>query len=131
MVQIFMSSKKITKSVLINPIISRDVGETHRSATPLELFYDLIYVIAIASLATELHHAISAEHHIGYAIWMYFLIFFTIWWPWNTYTWFASGYDTDDAQFRIASFAQMIGVIIIAVGVKPAFIYSDVAESRL
>jgi len=52
---------------------------------------------------------------------MYFLIFFCIWWPWNTYTWFASGYDTDDAQFRLASFAQMIGVIIIAVGVQPAF----------
>lgn len=109
------------KSVLINPILSRDVGEVHRSATPLELFYDLIYVIAIASLATELHHAISAEHHIVHAVSMYFLIFFCIWWPWNTYTWFASGYDTDDAQFRIASFAQMIGVIIIAVGVKSAF----------
>ena len=116
-----MNSNKMGKSVLINPIISRDVDEVHRSATPLELFYDLIYVIAIASLAAELHHAISAMHHIGHAIGMYFLIFFCIWWPWNTYTWFASGYDTDDAQFRLASFAQMIGVIIIAVGVKPAF----------
>jgi len=116
-----MGSKRMEKSVLINPVISRDVGEAHRSATPLELFYDLIYVIAIASLAAELHHAISAMHHIGHAIGMYFLIFFCIWWPWNTYTWFASGYDTDDAQFRLASFAQMIGVIIIAVGVKPAF----------
>ena len=116
-----MSSNKMGKSVLINPIISRDLDEAHRAATPLELFYDLIYVIAIASLATELHHAISAVHHIGHAIGMYFLIFFCIWWPWNTYTWFASGYDTDDAQFRVASFAQMIGAIIIAVGVKPAF----------
>ena len=117
-----MNSINPRKSVLINPIVSRNLGDVHRSATPLELFYDLIYVIAIASLAAELHHALSAWHHVGHAIGMYFLIFFCIWWPWNTYTWFASGYDTDDAQFRLASFAQMIGVIIIATGVKPAFV---------
>jgi low temperature requirement protein LtrA len=116
-----MSSNKSQKSVLINPIVSRDVGEVHRAATPLELFYDLIYVIAIASLAAELHHALSGWHHVGQAIGMYFLIFFCIWWPWNTYTWFASGFDTDDAQFRLASFAQMIGAIIVAAGVKSAF----------
>jgi len=116
-----MNSNKSLKSVLINPVISRDLAEVHRTATPLELFYDLIYVIAIASVAAELHHAISEWHHVGHAIGMYFLIFFCIWWPWNTYTWFASGYDTDDAQFRLASFAQMIGAIIIATGVKPAF----------
>ena len=120
-----MNSNKSLKSALINPLISRDLAETHRSATPLELFYDLIYVIAIASLAGELHHALSGWHHVGHAIGMYFLIFFCIWWPWNSYTWFASGYDTDDAQFRLASFAQMIGVIIIATGVKSAFSDND------
>jgi low temperature requirement protein LtrA len=116
-----MSSNKVKKSVLINSLVSRDVNEVGRNATALELFYDLIYVVAIASLAAELHHALSAWHHVGHALLMYVVIFFTIWWPWNTYTWFASGYDTDDAQFRLSSFAQMIGVIIIAVGVKPAF----------
>ncbi len=116
-----MSTDNSHRSVLINSIVARDIDEPHRAATPLELFYDLIYVVAIASLAAELHHALSAWHHVGHAIWMYFFIFFCIWWPWNTYTWFASGYDTDDAQFRLASFAQMIGVIIIAVAVEPAF----------
>lgn len=113
------------KSLLINSIVPRSLDEAHRAATPLELFYDLIYVVAIAFLAAELHHALSAWHHVGQSIAMYCLIFFTIWWPWNTYTWFASGYDTDDAQFRLASFAQMIGVIIIAVGVKSAFNAAD------
>ena len=120
-----MSSKNPTKSVLINSLVTRDISEPHRAATPLELFYDLIYVVAIASLAAELHHALSAWHHVGHAISMYIFIFFSIWWPWNAYTWFASGFDTDDAQFRLSSFAQMIGVIIIAVGVKPAFSDND------
>jgi low temperature requirement protein LtrA len=115
-------TKSAKKSVLINPIVARDINEQHRASTPLELFYDLIYVVAIASLAAELHHAITNWHHVGHALWMYFLLFFCIWWPWNTYTWFASGYDSNDAQFRTASFAQMIGAIIIAVGVKPAFV---------
>jgi low temperature requirement protein LtrA len=114
--------KSAEKSVLINPIVARDINESHRASTPLELFYDLIFVVAIASLSVELHHAISNWHHVGHAVWMYFFLFFCIWWPWNTYTWFASGYDTNDAQFRVASFAQMIGAIIIAVGVKPAFL---------
>ena len=116
-----MNSQTSSKSVLINSLIARDVNEPHRSATALELFYDLIYVVAIASLAAELHHALSGWHHVIHAISMYVMIFFFVWWPWNAYTWFASGYDTDDAQFRLSSFIQMIGVIIIAVGVNPAF----------
>ncbi|MET0070239.1 MAG: low temperature requirement protein A [Candidatus Thiodiazotropha sp.] len=114
-----------SRSVLVNAIVARSIDESHRAATPLELFYDLIYVVAIASLAAELHHALSAWHHVGHAIWMYLFIFFCIWWPWNSYTWFASGFDTDDAQFRVASFTQMVGVIIIAAGVKPAFVDND------
>jgi low temperature requirement protein LtrA len=116
-----MSHKKRARSVLINPVIARSKDEPYRSATPLELFYDLVYVVAIAFLAGELHHAITEVHHVPHAILMYLWVFWCVWWPWNTYTFFASGYDTDDTQFRLASFAQMIGVIIVAIGVKPAF----------
>lgn len=120
-----MNSNNLSKSVLINPLVPRNIDEPHRTATALELFYDLIYVIAIASLATEFHHALSGWNHVASSIAMYIFVFFTIWWPWNSYTWFASGYDTDDAYFRLSSFAQMIGAIIIAVGVKSAFTDSN------
>ncbi|MDF1839049.1 MAG: low temperature requirement protein A [Planctomycetota bacterium] len=120
-----MSESKPNKSLLINPIMARSREEVHRSATPLELFYDLIYVIAIASLAAQLHHALSGWHHVLPAIGMYCFLFMGIWWPWNAYTWLASGYDTDDAQFRLASFAQMVGAIVMASGVKAAFVEQD------
>lgn len=113
------------KSVLFNPVVARSVHEAHRAATPLELFYDLVYVVAIAFLAGQLHHSLTEWHHVGLSLFMYFWIFWCIWWPWNTYTFFASGYDTDDVQFRVASFAQMIGVIIVAIGIKPAFQAQD------
>jgi len=116
-----MSNKSLARSVLINPVVARSKDEPYRSATPLELFYDLVYVVAIAFLAGELHHAITEVHHVTHALLMYLWIFWSVWWPWNTYTFFASGYDTDDTQFRLASFAQMIGVIIVAIGIKPAF----------
>lgn len=116
-----MSNNNPTRSVLINPIIARSKDELHRAATPLELLYDLVYVVAIALLAAELHHALTEWHHVPHAILMYLWIFWCVWWPWNTYTFFASGYDTDDTQFRIASFVQMLGVIVVAIGIKPAF----------
>ncbi len=118
-------AQNANKSVLVNPILSRSVHEPNRAATPLELFYDLVYVVAIAFLAGQLHHSLTDWHHVQMSILMYFWIFWCIWWPWNTYTFFASGYDTDDAQFRLASFMQMIGVIIIAIGIKPAFQSQD------
>ncbi len=37
-------------------LLHRDINEQHRAATPLELFYDLIYVVAIANLALAFHH---------------------------------------------------------------------------
>lgn len=113
------------KSLFINPLLPRNPDENHRAATPLELLYDLVYVVAIATLAHSLNHTLSQWHHVGHSLLMYILIFWAIWWPWNSYTWFSSQYDTDDVQFRIATFVQMIGAMIMAVGVESAYLKSD------
>lgn len=89
-------------------------------ATPLELFFDLVIVVAIAVAASSLHHGIS-EDHIPEAILSYFLTFFAIWWAWMSFTWFAAGYDTDDVPYRLAVFVQMAGAVIIAAGIGRAF----------
>ena len=74
---------------------SRDTSEEHRASTPLELLYDLCFVVAIARAATLLHHAVS-HGDAGYAVVSYVLVFFAIWWAWMNFTWFASAYDNDD-----------------------------------
>jgi low temperature requirement protein LtrA len=74
---------------------ARDSREPHRVATPLELLFDLCFVVAIALLGQLLHHAVS-EHHIGHGVGAYLTVFFSIWWAWMNFTWFASAYDTDD-----------------------------------
>jgi low temperature requirement protein LtrA len=102
----------------------READEPHRASTPLELFFDLIIVVAVAAAASSLHHGISEDHALE-AILGYILTFFAIWWAWMSFTWFAAGYDTDDVPYRIAVFVQMAGAIIIAAGIERAFVEGD------
>ncbi|MGS2619729.1 low temperature requirement protein A, partial [Micromonospora sp. LZ34] len=51
--------------------------------------------------------------------------FFAIWWAWVNFTWFASAYDTDDTPYRLLTFVQMAGVLILAAGVQRAFDHQD------
>ncbi|GAQ57584.1 low temperature requirement protein A [Streptomyces acidiscabies] len=101
-------------------LTARDRGEVHRSATQLELFFDLCFVVAIAQAGIELVHAV-AEGHAGEGILYYALVFFAIWWAWMNFTWFASAYDNDDVLFRVVTLIQIAGVLVLAAGVSRAF----------
>jgi low temperature requirement protein LtrA len=103
---------------------SRDTAEEHRASTPLELLYDLCFVVAISRAASLLHHAIS-HGDTGSAVVSYVLVFFAIWWAWMNFTWFASAYDNDDVVYRVLVFVQMAGVLVLAAGVPRAFEHRD------
>ncbi|NYH54469.1 low temperature requirement protein LtrA [Nocardiopsis arvandica] len=102
----------------------RDPGEEHRAATPLELFFDLTFVVAVAQASVQLHHAL-AEGHFGTGLAGYAAVFFAIWWAWMNFTWFASAYDTDDVPYRLLTLVQMAGVLVLAAGVPAAFQQGD------
>jgi low temperature requirement protein LtrA len=102
----------------------RDPGEAHRASTPLELFFDLTFVVAVSQAASGLHHGL-VEGHGGDAVVGFPLVFFGIWWAWMNFTWFASAYDTDDAVYRIAVLVQLTGVLILAAGVPRALAQRD------
>ena len=104
---------------LRRPVVARDTGERHRVSTPLELLFDLVFVVAIASNAAELHHGLADAHYgtvLGYS-----LTWFAIWWAWMNYTWFASAYDNDDVVFRLLTFVIMVGALFLAAGVPDIF----------
>jgi low temperature requirement protein LtrA len=101
-------------------MVGRDPEELHRASTPLELLFDLTFVVAVALLAAELHHAL-AEGEVGHAVLGYAMVFFGIWWAWMNFTWFASAYDTDDIPYRLLTLVQMAGVLVLAAGVPAAF----------
>src|SRR5688572_10692497 len=110
-------------SRLVVPMRGRDAHE-QRAATPLELFFDLVIVVAVAVAARELHHDI-AEAHIGEGILAYGMTLFAIWWAWMSFSWFATAYDTDDVPYRVAVFVQMAGAVIMAGGIARAFEQQD------
>lgn len=102
------------------PMRPRRPDEEHRTATPLELLFDLCFVVAVAQTASSLHLGLSASD-TGHALWAYPMVFFAIWWAWLNFTWFASAYDSNDVPYRLATFVQIAGALILAAGVADTF----------
>ncbi|MFC0672358.1 low temperature requirement protein A [Brachybacterium hainanense] len=107
-------------SLRLRPMLPRDPHESGRVASTLELFFDLVFVIAVSISAVQLHHALT-EGHVGAGALSYLMVFFAIWWAWMNFTWFATSFDTDDWLYRVLTIVQMGGVLVLAAGVVPAF----------
>ncbi|GAA1654672.1 low temperature requirement protein A [Catellatospora bangladeshensis] len=112
------------RRVLYRRMTSRSPDEPHRTATPLELFFDLCFVVAVAQAAASLHHAVT-EGHTGQGVLGFLMVFFAIWWAWVNFSWFSSAYDTDDVPFRLTTMVQIAGALILAAGVPRAFDHGD------
>ncbi len=102
------------------PMGGRDRYEAHRAATPLELLFDLTFVIGFGLAASQLAHAL-AEGHYGAGLLGFGFASFGICWAWINFSWFASAYDTDDWIFRVVTMVQMIGVLVLALGLPRMF----------
>ena len=102
----------------------RDPGESHRAATPLELLFDLTFVVAFGIAADELAHYL-AEDHISTSLLGFSFAAFAISWAWINFSWFASAYDTDDWVFRLLTLLQMVGVLVLALGIADVFASID------
>lgn len=98
----------------------RDPHERHRVATPLELLFDLTFVIAFGVAASGFSHAL-AEGHVGVGFTGFIFATFATCWAWINFTWFASAYDTDDWVYRLLTMVQMVGVLILALGIPPFY----------
>jgi low temperature requirement protein LtrA len=102
----------------------RDPDEGGRAATPLELLYDLTIVVAFGTAADDLAHYV-AEDHVGAGVAGFAFAAFAVSWAWVNYSWFASAYDTDDWVFRLATMVQMVGVIVLSLGLPQMFASID------
>ena len=104
----------------IRPMTGRDPHESGRTATTLELLYDLVFVVAIGQAANQLAHLI-AEGHYAAAIGGFLFAMFAVIWAWINFSWFASAFDTDDWPYRLATMVQMVGVTILGLGLPQMF----------
>jgi low temperature requirement protein LtrA len=76
-----MSSASQAWSHRLAPMAGRDPDEAHRGATPLELLYDLTFVVAFGVAADELAHLFSEGHWAAGLIGFGFAVF-GICWAW-------------------------------------------------
>jgi low temperature requirement protein LtrA len=109
---------------IVRRMVARDREEEHRASTTLELFFDLCVVVGIALAASNLHHEVI-EGHVGDGLLAYALVFFAIWLAWLNFTWFSSAFDWEDAVYRLMTFLQMSGALILAAGIPRIFQDTD------
>jgi len=117
----------------VRRMAGRDPGERGRASTPLELLFDLCFVIAFGAASDQLAHAL-AEDHVTDGIVGFLFATFAVSWAWINFSWFASAYDTDDWIFRLTTMVQMGGVLVLALGLPDMFhslVEGDHVDNRL
>ena len=83
---------------------------------PLELFFDLVFVLAITQCTTLMSHNATWEG-LGQGM----LILALLWWSWVGYAWLTSVIDPEEGGVRIGLFAAMAGFLIAAICIPEAF----------
>jgi low temperature requirement protein LtrA len=83
--------------------------ESNRSATRLELFFDLAFVLFVAGCADMLAKDETITGGLRFAA-----VVAVGWWAWASATLYANRFDTDDAIFRLLTLIGMGGVIMMA-----------------
>lgn len=111
----------------LTPMTARDPHERHRAATPLELLFDLTFVVAFSQVSGQSAHYLEIEH-VGTALLGFAFTLFGATWAWINYSWLASAYDNEDIFFRIATLVEMVGVLVFALGVPAVFHSPDEGE---
>ncbi|MCF3962662.1 low temperature requirement protein A [Streptomyces fuscigenes] len=111
-------------TAIVRRMTARERDEEHRASTPLELLFDLCFVVAVSQAGRQLVHDL-VEGRAGAGVSGYLFVFWGIWWAWMNFTWFASAYDNDDVPYRVTTLVQICGVLIFAAGIPRAFTDND------
>ena len=83
---------------------------------PLELFFDLVFVLAITQCT-----ALMVDHPTWDGLGEGMLVLALLWWAWTGYAWLTSVIDPEEGAVRIAFFAAMAALLIAALTVPEAF----------
>jgi low temperature requirement protein LtrA len=84
--------------------------------TPLELFFDLVFVLAITQCTALMSHD---QTWSGLAQGL--LILGVLWWAWVGYSWLTSVIDPEAGVVRLVIFAAMAAMLIVSLSVQEAF----------
>jgi low temperature requirement protein LtrA len=106
----------IRKDLFGRPVLRIESNrDRERHATWLELFYDLVFVAAIAQLASNLSKDYSIIGLLQFAA-----LFFPVWMAWAGHTVYLTRFDSDDLGHTLLTMAQMIAVAALAISIPGA-----------
>jgi low temperature requirement protein LtrA len=86
------------------------------TVTPLELFFDLVFVLAITQ-CTALMAVDPSWEQFARAL----LVLTVLWWSWVGYAWLTSVVDPEEGWVRIAIFVAMAGLLVASLCIPEAF----------
>ncbi|HZQ15414.1 MAG TPA: low temperature requirement protein A [Gaiellaceae bacterium] len=94
----------------------REATDDEHAVTPLELFFDLVFVFAITQVTSLLGRDPTWHGLIRGA-----LALAAVWWAWTGYAWFTSTLDADEGGVRLAMLAAMATMLGVALALPGAF----------
>src|SRR5262245_26346348 len=90
--------------------------EGDERVTPLELFFDLVFVFAITQVTGFLAANESPEGLLRGG-----LLLAALWWAWTAYAWLTNTLDPEEGAVRLAMFASAGAMLIVALATPAAF----------
>ncbi len=93
----------------------REVDREER-VTPLELFFDLVFVFAITQV-TGLMAAQPTWQGLARGL----LVLAALWWAWVAYSWLTNTVDPEEGVARVVVFVSMAAMLIVSLAVPEAF----------
>lgn len=91
-------------------------SEGERHASWLELFFDLVFVLAVAQIAHSL-----TEHADLFGFLKFIALFVPVWWSWVGFTFYSDRFESDDWVYRVLMFAGMLAIIGVAMTLGDSF----------
>jgi low temperature requirement protein LtrA len=92
------------------------VAELEQRVTPLELFFDLVFVFAITQV-TGLMSADPTWHGVGRGL----LVLAALWWAWGAYAWLTNTLEPEEGRVRLAMLTAMAALLVVALAVPGVF----------
>ena len=106
-------------AVCWNPCVAgaeTGASESEQRVTPLELFFDLVFVLSFTQVTAKIADDPTWES-LGEGL----LILMAVWWAWGAYGWLTNAIDADQNANRLAMFAAMAAMLVVSLAIPEAF----------
>jgi low temperature requirement protein LtrA len=90
--------------------------DDEHQVTPLELFFDLVFVFAITQVTSLLTHNPTWGGALRGT-----LVLAALWSAWNAYAWLTSAIDVDEGGDRLTMLGAMAAMLVVGLAVPGAF----------